>query len=468
MLYKVIALIIVLTLTGFLPAQESMSIKKCDFSTEMNNEYGAVVLNQRIVFCTDKQTYGNIQYTSTNGNPFFDFEEVDQFDSLKRVKSLKIEEPFNSRYSEGNITLDSAGSIAIFTRTYFPVNKRGKNKGEATLTLYQSERKNRLWSTPEPIFFPEEGQIYAQPSLAPDGKSMLLITNLNNNQDADIYYSEKLDSGWSTPTPISGPINTSSKELFPFLNSNGDIYFSSDRKESMGGLDIFVARKNGSTYRTPVALAAPINSSFNDYCFFKDSATSTVYFSSNRDGTDDVFQSYSPEITINCSPIPEKERCFVFYEDNLDPVALDSVPMKFQWDVGDGTVYDGLEADHCFKDTGYYMISLNIIDTLLNEIFYSEAVFPFDLKDQKAIYLEIPDTIKVNETVQLKFPYYTIDKQDSIVPLWDFDNGITSTGNKSKVKYDNPGTYELKASYGSGNTGVCNFKKIVVIKEEDL
>lgn len=462
--YLVIYLALFLVNISF--TQDGLSIRKNSESTDIHNEYGAIIVKGRLIFCSDKPSYGNVQYKSTNGTPFFDFIETNQFDSLKRVKSLKIEENFNSKYSEGNVTLDSSGTIAIFTRTYIPLNKKGKKKGDATLTLFQSIRENGNWTEPKPIFLPKEGSIFAQPALSPDGKTLYFVSNKNGNPD--IFWSAQNQNEWSSPQVLDNNLNSSAKELFPNVAENGDIYFSSNRKGSLGGLDIFVARKNGDSFRKPVRLDSPINSSSDDYCYFKDSKTDLIYFSSNRDGTDDIFETFIPEIKLDCKPIPKKERCFVFYEDNLDALALDSVPMKFQWDVGDGTFYDGLEADHCYKDTGNYTVSLNIIDTLFDEIFYNEAVFPFELKDKQAIYIETPDTVVVNQEILLEFPYYTISKFDSITPIWDFDNGKKIEANSTKLKYTYPGSYKLKASYGIGDQGICNFKKIVVIKEENL
>jgi len=44
----------------------------------------------------------------------------------------------------------------------------------------------------------------------------------------DIYKSELVNGQWSEPVNLGETINTSGKEMFPFVDKEGILYFSSD------------------------------------------------------------------------------------------------------------------------------------------------------------------------------------------------------------------------------------------------
>ncbi len=57
----------------------------------------------------------------------------------------------------------------------------------------------------------------------------------------DIYVVEFKDGQWSSPVNMGKEINTEGNEMFPFVDENSNLYFSSDGHEGLGGLDLFYA-----------------------------------------------------------------------------------------------------------------------------------------------------------------------------------------------------------------------------------
>ncbi len=105
------------------------------------------------------------------------------------------------------------------------------------------------------------------------------------NGDVDIFTSFKLFDGWSKKQELSEIINTSAKENFPFIRSDGiTMYFSSDRNESIGGYDIFVARYNNENndYMLPQNVGMPFNSPYNDYLLVFDDENDIAWFATDR------------------------------------------------------------------------------------------------------------------------------------------------------------------------------------------
>lgn len=83
----------------------------------------------------------------------------------------------------------------------------------------------------------------------------------------DIFVSVNENGNWSLWEPVEG-INTPFDEDSPYLGSDGTLFFSSNGPESMGGHDIFMAKKTGNkTWGKPVNMGTPINSTGNDIHF---------------------------------------------------------------------------------------------------------------------------------------------------------------------------------------------------------
>src|SRR5690606_14738919 len=88
-------------------------------------------------------------------------------------------------------------------------------------------------------------------------------------------------------------INTEGKEGFPFMDSNGTLYFASDAHLGMGGLDVFAAEANGNDFKKLKNLGLGVNSSEYDFAYSFNPTTMEGYVSSNRKGgkgSDDIYK----------------------------------------------------------------------------------------------------------------------------------------------------------------------------------
>ncbi len=114
----------------------------------------------------------------------------------------------------------------------------------------------------------------------------------------DIWYCIKqADGEWAEPVNCGKIINTKDDEAFPNLSDDGTLYYSSTGLPGMGGLDIFKAKGEKSTWAKPVNLKYPVNSTSDDFYFITRDSLSG-YFSSNREGgkgNDDIYSfEYTP------------------------------------------------------------------------------------------------------------------------------------------------------------------------------
>ena len=100
----------------------------------------------------------------------------------------------------------------------------------------------------------------------------------------DLYYASKKQNNWQEPLNLGAGINTDSDEIAPFLIKNGNtLYFSSDRTETLGGFDIFVsAYIPNKGWENIKNIGIPINSPGNDIDFELSFDGLSALFASDR------------------------------------------------------------------------------------------------------------------------------------------------------------------------------------------
>jgi outer membrane protein OmpA-like peptidoglycan-associated protein len=126
---------------------------------------------------------------------------------------------------------------------------------------------------------------YAHPAISYDDRVLYFSSDMPGGLGGMDIWMVKIESGkWSTPTNLGPDINTAGNEVFPYIEDNGKLYFSSDGLGGLGGLDLFEAVGMGSTWNVK-NMGAPFNSSGDDFGIAFDDYTNG-YFSSNRGGLD--------------------------------------------------------------------------------------------------------------------------------------------------------------------------------------
>jgi len=108
----------------------------------------------------------------------------------------------------------------------------------------------------------------------------------------DLYVSTRntFKEEWSKPVNLGKDINTEGDETFPTFYNDSTLFFSSTGHAGLGGLDIFeVAIDRSKISGKPLNLGAPVNSSSDDFSFIRLAEGSKGFFSSNREGNDDIY-----------------------------------------------------------------------------------------------------------------------------------------------------------------------------------
>lgn len=190
--------------------------------------------------------------------------------------------PLNSSGAEAQPIVSSDG-LTMYFAAYVDAN---------LFDIYTSTRPGlgSAWAAPTKVA-PLNGTATEAPVyVSPDGLLLLLSSDRNGNFDLFQSTRASTSQAWGAPVALS-ELNTSGAEFDAFLSEDKHtIYFSSD----MGGagIDLYTATRTGTTGafvgRTPVA---ELNSASGDEDVWISPDQRTLIFTSDRDGTRDLFVS---------------------------------------------------------------------------------------------------------------------------------------------------------------------------------
>lgn len=195
------------------------------------------------------------------------------------------------KYNVSSASFDSLNNI------YFSANQNLSNN-ESKISLYQGKINANTISNIKQIFFsktPKNGNLM-HPTVNSDGTKLIFASNAEvENGTYDLYLAQRnnANSEWQIAQKITN-LNTVGNEVFPVINNDDYLYFSSDAREGYGGLDIYKVKLSDLSTSTPEIelLGYPINSSSDDFGMMTDKAGVTGYFTSDRQVENDNIYSF--------------------------------------------------------------------------------------------------------------------------------------------------------------------------------
>lgn len=287
----------------------------------INSEFGLIKIGKEYYFSSDRQsTSGTDKICEWTGNPFMKIYSISgNIIGTLSAKPILIDS-LNSDFHNGQASYDSISKTLYFTRTKIIKVKQSPINNDPTywnnnfdlsgyenrLEIYSAKYDNGKWINIKPFEYNNTEYSVGHPALSPDGKTLYFSSDMPGGYGStDIYYCEWVNGKWSTPVNAGSTINTDSKEVFPYVDNNGILYFASDNIKGMGGLDIYYTKGSKNKWSSPRNMGYPINSSKDDFSILITKQNESGFFSSNRDGgvgEDDIY-SYSL--------IPNRQRILV-------------------------------------------------------------------------------------------------------------------------------------------------------------
>ena len=270
---------------------EAINLK--DLNTEYS-EFGGIVVGKDFYFSSARNT--NRRNYKWDDQPFLDVYKA-RLVGKNAVKNAELlAGDVNTKFHEGNVAITADGKRMYFDRNDYLNGKYKKSEeGISQISIYYTEKVDGNWKGVFPVPFNSSEYSTGHPALSPDGNTLYFVSDRPGGKGGSDIYSVSIDKkgGFGTPQILSGNINTEGKEVFPYIDSQGNLYFSSDGHLGIGGLDTFLAEANGNSFKNPVNLGPGLNSEADDFAFIYDPNTQKGYISSNRKGgkgKDDIYQ----------------------------------------------------------------------------------------------------------------------------------------------------------------------------------
>lgn len=256
-------------------------------------EYSPVLFKDKLFYVSDKIRSARNFYV-LNDMDYQTMSAALKKDSVNLFPAVVFEK-LQTMPLYGSFCFSPDGATMYFTRAVS--NKELKVKSEVpffryqiyTLTMstmnnVQPEIKKFKHNIPEYDFM--------HPCLSRDGKRLYFVSNRKGSMGGkDVFMCELVNGNWTAPVNVGKEVNSPGNEVFPNVSEDGTLYFASDHRPGLGGLDVFYAKPSASKehlYEEAKNLGAPINSRFDDFGLFPLKNGSRGYFSSNRkNNTDD-------------------------------------------------------------------------------------------------------------------------------------------------------------------------------------
>ncbi|MEG2070461.1 MAG: carboxypeptidase regulatory-like domain-containing protein, partial [Bacteroidales bacterium] len=209
-------------------------------------------------------------------------------------------EILNSGVNEGEASANRKGTAIYLTKC--PQDKK-KVQG---CYIYISQKKGKSWGDPELVELGPDSFNYVHPFIMPDELTIYFASNRPGGLGGyDIYKATraKKSAKFGNITNLGPNVNTEAQEVFPVMKGETALYFSSDGRPGMGGLDIFVSEIKEGEFQPAQNMMVPINSCWDEIGMIFDETEALDpkskspyldkgFFSSNRPGGrggDDIY-----------------------------------------------------------------------------------------------------------------------------------------------------------------------------------
>lgn len=232
-----------------------------------------------------------IYYTSTTEKAIGDkkseitgMKNADVFFSKKNEKGEwerpePVEGELNTEFDEGIVAFSPDAQTMYLTKARRELN------APTSVEIYTSTRSDAKWSAPVKFEITADTlSTFGHPAVSPDGEYLYFVSDMPGGYGGKDIWRISLKERQGSLVNLGPDINTEGNDDFPYVRSDGSLYFSSDGHPGMGGLDIFRATAVGdpADLRWKVEnMGFPINSAGDDFgiTFGKGE---DGFFSSNR------------------------------------------------------------------------------------------------------------------------------------------------------------------------------------------
>ena len=282
------------------------TVKKEELFNSRRAEYSPMLAgddSDQLYFSSTRNQAKGDELSGITGTKNADIFVSQRDDKGKWSKPEPIDTDLNTEEDEGACTFSPD-----FKTMYLTVCKTNPSYPRFA-QIAKASRSDASWGKPTPMELTKDTlSTFAHPAVSPDGMWLYFVSDMPGGQGGyDIWRMELSEKSMGSVENLGPDINTPGNELFPTFRPNGDLYFSSDGRPGMGGLDIYIAEPvtvedaqgNLSSYYKIDHPGYPLNSAGDDFGMTFEGLHNRGYFSSNRGdarGWDHIYSFEKSEI----------------------------------------------------------------------------------------------------------------------------------------------------------------------------
>lgn len=267
------------------------NIVKSDISSD-KADFGAVLTNDNNVYFASARNTSK-RNSNFNEEPYLDIYRATH-NANGTISDAVAVDNLNTKWHDGPVSITSDGSTMYYGSESFNEKEFTKDKQKnakfGKIYLYKAIKEGDNWSNVKPLPFNNRGYDVRNPSISKDGKTLYFSSNMPGGFGGeDIWKVSVNGDEYGSPENLGAKVNTEANESFPYITDDNVLFFSSNGKQGFGGLDVFRMDLNKGSEAMNVG--APVNTSKDDFAFTYNATKKVGFFSSNRDGNDDIFRA---------------------------------------------------------------------------------------------------------------------------------------------------------------------------------
>jgi Tol biopolymer transport system component len=447
-------------------------ISRLSFNSGIFSEISPVIHNDGIIFCSDRRFSAVKDRKTFEGRRIYNLYYAERTDSADWDKPYDIRSERSMLFNSGPLSIAPDGKTVYFTSDVETGRITKKRKFRNRSGIFIAELSGTNLTSMRPFAYNNQEYDVGQPSVSRDGRYLFFASNMPGGfGGADLYYCEWLNGQWSSPVNLGPGVNSSGSENFPFMHLSGRLYFSSDRPGGKGGMDVYYTSIRMGEWDEPSAMPEPVNSADDDFAFVADDNMSEGYFASNRMKNDDIYRFESTIIRkAFCDTLIENSYCYQMIEENA--LLYDTIPFRYEWTFGDGSP-KGIGADviHCYEGPGSYLIQLDAVNLITNEVLFNQKTYRLDVVDEEQPYIEGPDSAYEGQKIRFDAGSTNLPGWNITRFYWNFGDESIAIGKEVDKVYNRPGTYNIQLIVtadpepGAVIREACVCKNIIIMRQ---
>ncbi|WP_026724714.1 OmpA family protein [Flavobacterium sasangense] len=266
-------------------------IAKSDISSD-KTDFGAVLTNDNNVYFASARNTSK-RNSNFNDEPYLDIYKA-TYNANGTISEAVAVDNLNTKWHDGPVSITNDGNTMYYGSESFNEKEYVKDKAKKAkfgkIYLYKATKQGDTWSNSKPLPFNNKEYDVRNPSISKDGKTLYFSSNMPGGFGGeDIWKVSVNGDEYGTPENLGAKVNTEANESFPFITDDNVLFFSSNGKTGFGGLDVFKMDLNKGSEAMNVG--EPVNTSKDDFAFTYNATKKVGFFSSNRDGVDNIYKA---------------------------------------------------------------------------------------------------------------------------------------------------------------------------------